>query len=56
VNPNYAFQLHQAERIKSRAEVLADDVRRGRSAAAAARDRRRIRAWGSRLAKVAGPL
>jgi hypothetical protein len=40
VNPNYGYQLYQAERIQTRAEVLAGDARRGRWAAAARRGRR----------------
>jgi hypothetical protein len=37
MNPNYGYQLYQIQRIKTRAEVLADDARRGRCAAAVAR-------------------
>jgi len=40
MNPNYGYQLYQAQRIKTRAEVLADDARRGRQAAAASRGSR----------------
>ncbi len=40
MNPNYGYQLYQAERIQTRAEVLAGDARRGRWAAAARRGRR----------------
>jgi len=40
VNPNYGYQLYQAERTQTRAEVLAGDARRGRWAAAARRGRR----------------
>ena len=34
MNPNYGYQLYQAERPQTRAEVLAGDARRGRWAAA----------------------
>ena len=40
MNPNYGYQLYQAERPQTRAEVLADDGRRGRWAAASRRGRR----------------
>ena len=40
MNPNYGYQLYQAERTQTRAEVLAGDARRGRWAAAARRGRR----------------
>ena len=33
MNPNYGYQLYQAERPQTRAEVLAGDARRGRRAA-----------------------
>ena len=29
MNPNYGYQLYQAERTQSRAEILAGDARRG---------------------------
>jgi len=32
MNPNYGYQLYQIQRVKTRAEVLADDARRGRCA------------------------
>ena len=41
MNPNYGYQLYQNQRIKTRAEILADDARRGRCAAAVARGSRR---------------
>ena len=41
MNPNYGYQLYQIQRIKTRAEILADDARRGRCAAAVARGSRR---------------
>jgi hypothetical protein len=41
MNPNYAYQLYRAERIKTRAEILADDARLGRGPAALSRSGRR---------------
>ena len=38
--PNYAYELYQAERTRTRAEVLAADARRGRWAAASRSGRR----------------
>ena len=43
MNPNYGYQVYQAERTRTRAEVLAQDARRGRGTARAART---VRAWG----------
>lgn len=40
MNPNYGYQLYQAERPQTRAEVLAGDAQRGRWAAAFRRSRR----------------
>ena len=40
MNPNYGYQLYQAERPQTRAEVLVGDARRGRWAAASRRGRR----------------
>jgi hypothetical protein len=34
MNPNYVFQLYDAQRGKSRAEIIAEDTRRGHQAAA----------------------
>jgi hypothetical protein len=34
MNPYYGYQLYQVQRTKTRAEMLADDARRGRQAAA----------------------
>ena len=34
MNPNYGYQLYQAQRTKTRAEVIAGDARLGRQAAA----------------------
>jgi hypothetical protein len=53
MNPNAGYQLYQIQRIKTRAEVLADDARRGRCAAAVARGSRRAYrktlAWGIKM-------
>ena len=38
--PNYGYQLYQAERTQTRAEVLAGDTLRGRWAADSRRGRR----------------
>jgi hypothetical protein len=40
MNPNYGYQVYQAERTQTRAEVLAGDAQRGRRAAASRRGRR----------------
>jgi hypothetical protein len=40
MNPYYGYELYQAERTQSRAEILAGDARRGRWAVAG-RHRRR---------------
>jgi hypothetical protein len=37
MNPNLGYQLYQADRTRTRAEILAEDARRGRSAAAVRR-------------------
>jgi hypothetical protein len=37
MNPSYGYRLYQAQRVRTRAEVLADDMRRGRQAAAVSR-------------------
>jgi hypothetical protein len=37
MNPNLVYQLYQADRARTRAEILADDARRGRTAAAVGR-------------------
>jgi hypothetical protein len=42
MNPNFAYELHQAQRVTSRAEIRAADDRRGRQAAAASRGSRRL--------------
>jgi hypothetical protein len=42
MNPNYAYQLHQAQRVISRTQTLADDYQRGRQAAAVSRGSRRL--------------
>jgi hypothetical protein len=41
MNPNHGYQLYQAERPQTRAEILAADARRGRWAAAQSRRGRR---------------
>jgi hypothetical protein len=50
MNPSYGYQVYQAERTRTRAEILAEDARRGRAAATARRGhggpRRAARAWG----------
>jgi Tfp pilus assembly protein FimT len=38
--PNYGYQLNQERRTRSRAELLANDLRLGRQAAAVSRGRR----------------
>jgi hypothetical protein len=40
MNANYGYQLYQAERTQTRAEILAGDARRGRWAQASRRWRR----------------
>ena len=42
MNPYYGYQLYQAERAKTRVEILADDARRGRQAAAVSRGSRAL--------------
>ena len=42
MNPNYAYQLYQAQRVTPRAEILAADARRGRQAAAVTWGTRRL--------------
>ncbi len=37
MNPNYGYQLYQAERTQTRAEILSGDARRGQAAASSAR-------------------
>jgi hypothetical protein len=44
MNPNYGYQLYQAQRVSSRAEIRAADDRRGRQAAAVSRGARRLAA------------
>jgi hypothetical protein len=38
--PNYGYQLNQERRTRSRAELIANDLRLGRQAAAVSRSRR----------------
>jgi hypothetical protein len=40
MNPNYGYQLYQAQRPMTRTEILAGDARRGRQAAAISRGAR----------------
>jgi hypothetical protein len=42
MSPYYGYQLHQAQRTKTRAEILADDARLGRQAAAVFRGSRAL--------------
>jgi hypothetical protein len=50
MNPSYGYQVYQAERTRTRTEILAEDARRGRTMAAARRSgggpRRAARPWG----------
>jgi hypothetical protein len=41
MNPNYGYQLYQAQRV-TRTEILASDAQRGRQAATIARATRRL--------------
>ena len=52
MNPNYGYQLYQAQRFTPRAEILAADARRGRQAAAITRRTRRL----AGRARAAGAL
>ena len=42
MNPYDGYQLYQVQRAKTRAEILADDARRGRQAAAVSRGGRAL--------------
>ena len=42
MNPNYGYQLYQAQRVTPRTEMLASDTQRGRQAATIARGTRRL--------------
>ena len=42
MNPNYGYQMYQAQRVTPRAEILAADARRGRQASAVTRGARRL--------------
>jgi hypothetical protein len=42
MNPYYGYQLYQDQRTKTRAEILADDARLGRQAAAVLRGSRAL--------------
>jgi hypothetical protein len=52
VNPNLAYQLYQAERTKTRAEILNDDARRGHLAATVTRPSRHLIGRLSRRART----
>jgi len=51
MNPNYGYQLYQAQRATSRAEIIAGDAERGRQAKAVTRGTRRL-AGGVRTART----
>ena len=51
MNPNYGYQLYQAQRITPRAEILAADIQRGRQAAAVTSGAARL-AGGTRAARA----
>jgi hypothetical protein len=42
MNPYYGYQLYQAQRVKTRAEILSGDARLGRQAAAVFRGSRAL--------------
>ena len=42
MNPNYGYQLYQAQRVTSHAEIRAADDQRGRQAAVISRGTRRL--------------
>jgi hypothetical protein len=42
MNPSLGYQLYVAQRVTSRAEILAGDAQRGRQAAAVSRGTRRL--------------
>jgi hypothetical protein len=42
MNPNYGYQMYQAERVRTRQQILADDARRGQRAAAFSRGSRKL--------------
>jgi hypothetical protein len=44
MNPNYGYQLYQAQRTTPRTEIIARDAQRGRQAAAVTRGTRLARA------------
>ena len=50
MNPNYGYQLYQIQRIKTRAEVLADDALFHRSCCQAASVVVTVRVWSAKLA------
>lgn len=52
MNPNYVYQLYQAQRPMTRAEILAGDAARGRRAAARSRGSRGL----ARAARARGAM
>jgi hypothetical protein len=60
MNPNYGYQLYQAQRVSTRADAIAADALRGRQAAAVARRSRALahlgRALVSRAYRRRSPL
>jgi hypothetical protein len=42
MNPNYGYQLYQVQRPRTRAEMMTQDARRGRLAAAFSRRSRKL--------------
>jgi len=51
MNPNYGYQLYQAQRTIPRTELLTADIQRGRQVAAVTREARRL-ASGTRAARA----
>ena len=51
MNPNFGYQLYQAQRTTPRAEFLTADIQRGRQVAAVTREARRL-ASGTRAARA----
>lgn len=52
MNSNLAYQLYQAGRTKTRAEILADDARRGLLASTLAKPARRLTGRGRRTTQT----
>ena len=51
MNPNYGYQLYQAQRTTPRTELLTADIQRGRQVAAVISEARRL-ASGTRAARA----